>query len=57
MGTMNKQVPVECYSRVVGFYRPLSQWNPGKKEEYRERVNYIITGEHYDNGKGHGRDK
>lgn len=54
---MNKRVPVECYSRVVGYFRPVSQWNPGKKEEYRERVNYIITGEYYDNGKGHGIEK
>lgn len=39
---MSKQVPVECYSRVVGFFRPVSQWNPGKKEEFAERVNYDV---------------
>lgn len=36
---MNKQikVPTEIYSRVVGYFRPVSQWNRGKKEEFRER--------------------
>ena len=31
------QVPVEVYSRVCGYFRPVSQWNKGKKEEFRER--------------------
>jgi ribonucleoside-triphosphate reductase len=30
----------EVYSRVVGFLSPLSQWNPGKKEEYKDRVTF-----------------
>lgn len=30
-------VPVEVYSRVCGYFRPVSQWNKGKKEEFRER--------------------
>ncbi len=33
-------VPVEVYSRVVGYFRPVNQWNPGKKEEYSERKEY-----------------
>lgn len=35
---------VECertkcqrYSRIVGYYRPLSQWNEGKQAEWTER--------------------
>ncbi len=32
-----KKVPVEVYSRVVGYYRPVSQWNKGKREEFSER--------------------
>ena len=32
--------PCEVYTRVVGYMRPVSQFNKGKKEEYRERVNY-----------------
>lgn len=30
----------EVYSRVCGFFRPVTQWNHGKKEEFRERVVY-----------------
>ena len=28
----------EVYSRVVGYLRPVSQWNKGKKEEFKNRV-------------------
>ena len=34
---MNKKVPTEIYSRVVGYFRPVQQWNKGKREEYSER--------------------
>jgi anaerobic ribonucleoside-triphosphate reductase len=27
----------EIYSRVVGYYRPVANWNDGKKEEFKER--------------------
>ena len=30
----------EIYSRVIGYYRPTSGWNKGKKEEWKNRVNY-----------------
>jgi ribonucleoside-triphosphate reductase (formate) len=30
----------EVYSRVVGFYRPIRQWNPGKQQEFKERQTY-----------------
>lgn len=30
----------EVYSRVVGYLRPVSLWNEGKKEEYKIRKNY-----------------
>lgn len=29
--------PCEVYSRVVGYIRPVQQWNPGKQEEFKER--------------------
>ena len=32
----------EVYSRVVGYLRPISNWNPGKKEEYKIRKNYAM---------------
>jgi len=28
----------EVYSRVVGYYRPVQQWNRGKQAEYKDRV-------------------
>jgi len=31
------------YSRVVGFYSPLNQWNKGKKEEFRIRKTFKIN--------------
>jgi ribonucleoside-triphosphate reductase len=38
-----KQKPVlrqrcEVYSRVVGYLRPVTQWNPGKQSEFEDRV-------------------
>jgi ribonucleoside-triphosphate reductase len=33
----------EVYSRVVGYFRPVSQWNKGKQEEFRLRKTYDNT--------------
>lgn len=30
----------EVYSRIVGYYRPVQNWNPGKKEEFFQRATY-----------------
>ena len=30
----------EVYSRVVGYIRPVEQWNGGKKEEMKDRVTF-----------------
>jgi len=35
-----KVIKAEVYSRVVGYYRPVQNWNKGKKEEFKER-NYL----------------
>ena len=32
-----KVIPCEVYSRVVGYFRPVSNWNPGKQQEFKER--------------------
>ena len=32
-----KAVPVEVYSRVVGYFRPVQNWNKGKQQEFSER--------------------
>ena len=30
----------EVYTRIVGYYRPVSRWNEGKKSEYSDRLVY-----------------
>jgi len=30
----------EVYSRVVGYLRPIEQWNVGKQEEFRDRKTF-----------------
>ena len=30
----------EVYTRIVGYYRPVKQWNAGKKAEYKDRQVY-----------------
>lgn len=35
-----KRQKCEVYSRVVGFLTPVSQWNRGKKEEFKDRKTY-----------------
>jgi hypothetical protein len=32
------KVPVEVFSRVTGYFRPITQWNPGKKSEIKNRL-------------------
>jgi len=32
-----KAVPCEVYSRIVGYFRPVQNWNDGKKEEFKDR--------------------
>ena len=34
--------PCEVYSRVVGYLRPVKQWNKGKQEEYKERKEFKV---------------
>lgn len=35
----------EIYSRAVGYYRPLADWNVGKRAEFVDRVGYTRAGE------------
>jgi ribonucleoside-triphosphate reductase (formate) len=32
----------EVYSRIVGYIRPVAQWNAGKTEEYKDRVEFRV---------------
>lgn len=34
--------PTEVWSRVVGYLRPVQNYNEGKKEEYKERVKFVV---------------
>jgi ribonucleoside-triphosphate reductase len=34
--------PCEVYSRIVGYLRPLAQWNIGKQQEFKERKEFKI---------------
>jgi len=42
MENQNKKLvmPTEVYSRIVGYYRPVQNWNIGKKQEFSERLTY-----------------
>lgn len=30
----------EVYSRIVGYFRPVQNWNPGKAEEFKDRLEF-----------------
>ena len=36
-------VRTEVFSRVVGYIRPVNQWNDGKQEEFRQRKTFEKT--------------
>ena len=40
-----KKVPCEVYSRVVGYLRPVQNWNKGKRQEFKERSTYRVEKE------------
>jgi len=43
--TLRDYQDCEVYSRVVGYLRPVKQWNEGKKAEYAQRVEFKNTKE------------
>lgn len=34
--------PMQVWSRVVGYYRPVEYWNKGKAEEYKLRKTFKV---------------
>ncbi len=38
-----KGTETEVYTRIVGYYRAVKNWNLGKKEEYRVRKAFVQT--------------
>lgn len=39
------RVPCEVYSRIVGYLRPVQNWNDGKKQEFKERMLFDLQSE------------
>lgn len=39
----SKRQECEIYSRVVGYLRPVSQWNRGKRSEYDDRKEFKMA--------------
>jgi hypothetical protein len=37
-----KRTRCEVFSRIVGYMRPVAQWNKGKQSEWKDRVNYVV---------------
>jgi len=37
---LRNYIPTEVYSRVVGYLRPVENWNTGKQAEWKDRVTY-----------------
>ena len=36
----NERTKCEVYSRIVGYYRPVNQWNDGKQAEFNDRKTF-----------------
>jgi ribonucleoside-triphosphate reductase (formate) len=47
----------EIYSRVVGYLRPVKQWNDGKQAEFGMRKTFNITQKSADEGTGTREDR
>ena len=42
----------EVYTRIVGYYRAVSNWNKGKREEYNHRLPFKVQSPLTFKGKG-----
>lgn len=40
-----KLIPCEVYSRIVGYFRPIRNWNKGKQREFADRKVYRLPRE------------
>ena len=38
----------EVYSRITGYYRPVQNWNDGKRQEFADRKVYDISNSHFE---------
>ncbi len=37
-----RKIPCEVYSRIVGYLRPVQNWNKGKQQEFADRRPYAV---------------
>lgn len=42
--TLQERTRCEIWTRVMGYHRPVSAFNPGKQSEHNERLRYEIDG-------------
>lgn len=42
MTQTKKRIPCEVYSRIVGYLRPVQNWNKGKQQEFKDRQTYRL---------------
>lgn len=38
-----ERTPCEVWSRVMGYHRPVTFWNPGKQSEHRDRRFFVAA--------------
>ena len=38
----DKRTPCEQWQRVMGYHRPVANWNKGKQQEYKDRLMFEI---------------
>lgn len=43
--TDDERTRCEVWTRVMGYHRPVSAFNPGKQQEHRDRVPYRVGNE------------
>ena len=43
-GETKQRQKCEVYSRIVGYIRPVDQWNPGKQSEFGDRTTFQVGG-------------
>lgn len=43
--TDEERQPCEVWTRVMGYHRPISSFNIGKKAEYQERKSFTLKGQ------------
>lgn len=40
-----KRIPCEVYSRIVGYLRPVRNWNAAKRQEFEDRQVFRVPEE------------